>query len=224
MTNTARTKAHGGEMEKLLPWYATGKLDTATRDRVESALQESPELRKQLSLVRDEMKQSVAANEAMAMPPSNATKKFMAMIQENARPRVAKPNPFAEFMDWLSGQFAGPPRWAVAAALLAIVVQAAILGVLVAERQGAGYHTATGGGDTLAEGTLVLARFSDGATLADLGKQLSALDISIVSGPEAGGLYMLRIGPDDTPASERDRKIAALRASAGLVMFVGPVQ
>ena len=224
MTKSARVKTDGSEVEKLLPWYATGKLDAAARDLVERALQDSPELRMQLDLIRDEMSQTVAANEATAMPPAGATQRFMTMIQENTRPRAARPNPFTEFMEWLGQFIAGPPRWAVVAALLAIVVQAAILGVLVAERQSAGYQTATGGTTASTEGTRVLVRFSDDATLADLGKQLAALDISFASGPKAGGLYTLRIGPDDMPPAERDRKIAALRASAGLVMFVGPVQ
>ena len=126
-------------------------------------------------------------------------------------------------LEWLALQLAGPPRWAVAAAVLAIVVQAALIGGLVVERQGNGYYTA-GGGETRSEGTLVLARFSDGVTLAVLTERLAALDIAIVDGPKAGGMFTLRIGPDDMSVAERDEKIADLKANAGFVIFVGPVQ
>jgi hypothetical protein len=99
-----------------------------------------------------------------------------------------------------------------------------MIGALVVERQANGYYPASGGGKTLSEGTLLLARFSDGVTLAALTERLAALDIAIVDGPKAGGLFTLRVGPDHMPAAERDKKIAALKANADFVVFVGPVQ
>jgi hypothetical protein len=224
MTKTAKTKSGNTAVEKLLPWYATGKLAASDRNDVENALKRSPQLRKQLDLIRQELSETVAANEALALPHADATGKFMAMIQREAKPRVAAVKRFEEFLGWLGQQLAGPPRWAVAAALLAIVVQSALLGALVIERPEGGYHTASGGSGSLPDGTLVLARFADGATLAELGAQLAALDIAIVDGPKGGGLFTLRIGPEGMVAAERDGKITALRAETSLVIFVGPVQ
>ncbi len=224
MTKTAKTKSGNSAVEKLLPWYATEKLAGSDRSDVESALKRSPQLRKQLDLIREELRETVVANEVMALPNADATRKFMAMIEGETSPRVAAPNRFEEFLGWLGRQLAGPPRWAVATALLAIVVQSALLGALVIERPEGGYHTASGDSGSLPDGTLLLARFADGATLAELGAQLAALDIAIVDGPKGGGLFTLRIGPQGMAASERDGKIAALRAETGLVIFVGPVQ
>ena len=187
-------------------------------------MKRSPQLRKQLDLIREELSETVAANEALATPHADATRKFMVMIEQEASPQLAASSRFEEFLGWLGRQLAGPPRWAVAAALIAIVVQSALLGALVIERPEGGYQTASGSSGSLPDGTLVLARFADGATLAELGAQLAALDIAIVDGPKGGGLFTLRVGPQGMTAVERDGKIAALRAENGLVIFVGPVQ
>jgi hypothetical protein len=224
MTNTARDVFDSAYIEQLLPWYVTGRLDASERADVENALKRFPELQAQLELIRAEMAGTVKLNEAMAMPRADATERFLDLVQKGVqRTAPAKPAPFKGLLEWLALQLAGPPRWAVAAAVLAIVVQAALIGGLVVERQGNGFHTA-GGSETLSEGTLVLARFSDGVTLAVLTERLAALDIAIVDGPKAGGMFTLRIGPDGMPVSERDKKIAALNANADFVLFVGPIQ
>ncbi|MEP7172168.1 MAG: hypothetical protein ABI705_01635 [Aestuariivirga sp.] len=224
MTNTAGHEFDAAYIEQLLPWYVTGKLDAGERADVENALKRFPELRAQLDLIQAEMADTVKLNEAMPMPRTGATERFMGLVQKDVqRSAPAKPQPFKVLLEWLALQLAGPPRWAVAAAVLAIVVQAALIGGLVVEQHGKGFHTA-GGGETLSEGTLVLARFSDGVTLAVLTERLAAQDITIVDGPRAGALFTLRIGPDDMSVTERDKKIAALKANAGFVVFVGPVQ
>jgi anti-sigma factor RsiW len=224
MTNTARNDFDSAYIEQLLPWYVTGKLEASERLEVEAALKRFPELRAQLDLIQAEMAGTVKLNEAMAMPQADATERFMDLVQKDMqRPAPAKPQPFKGLLDWLTLQLAGPPRWAVAAAVLAIVVQAALIGGLVVERQEGGFHTA-GGGETRSEGTLVLARFSDGVTLAVLTERLAAQGITIVDGPKAGGLFTLRIGPDGMSVAERDKKIADLKANADFVVFVGPVQ
>ena len=224
MTNTAGHEFDAAYIEQLLPWYVTGKLEASERAEVENALKRFPELRVQLDLIRAEMAGTVELNEAIAMPRADATERFMELVQKDKqRLAPAKPAPFKGLLEWLALQLAGPPRWAVAAAVLAIVVQATLIGGLVIERQGSGFHPA-GGGETRSEGTLVLARFSDSVTLAVLAERLAALDIAIVNGPKAGGLFTLRIGPDGMPVSERDKKIAALKSNADFVLFMGPVQ
>jgi hypothetical protein len=224
MTNTAKNDFDKTYIEQLLPWYVTRKLEASELIEVENALKRFPELRAQLELIRAEMTDTVKLNETTAMPRAGATERFMGLVQKDLqRPAPEKPALFKGLLEWLALQLAGPPRWAVAAAVLAIVVQAALIGGLVVERQGSGFHTA-GGGESLSEGTLVLARFSDGVTMAVLTERLAALDIAIVDGPKAGGLFTLRIGPDDMTVSKRDKKIAALKANSDFVVFVGPVQ
>ena len=224
MTNTAGHDFDRTYIEQLLPWYVTGKLEASERAEVENALKHFPELRAQLELIQAEIANTVKLNEAMAMPRAGATERFMGLVQKDMqRPAPVKSAPFKGLLEWLALQLAGPPRWAVTAAVLAIVVQAALISALVVERQESGFHTA-GGGKTLSEVTLVLARFSDGVTMAVLTERLAALGIAIVDGPKAGALFTLRVGPDHMPASERDKKIAALKANADFVVFVGPVQ
>jgi hypothetical protein len=131
---------------------------------------------------------------------------------------------FKSLKEWLTAQLAGTPRWAVVAGVMAIVLQSGVIGALLFERPTGGYHTATGGAGQVVDGTLVLARFTDTAHLAVVAARLAALDITIVDGPKAGGMFTLRIGPDQMPVVDRDRKTAALKAATDIVLFVGPVQ
>lgn len=218
MSNATRERADDGQIELLLPWYVTGKLETDERLAVEAALARSPALRRQLELVREEIDAAAQANET-ARPRAGATDRFMAMLNNGTSPRPARQSVVAWLMQWL----AGPPRWAVAAGALAIVAQFAVIGGLVTERQLGGYHTA-GGPGTPAEGTLVLARFADTASLSAVTGQLAGLGVTIVDGPKADGIFTLRIGPKDMPQAERDRRLAALRSNTATMVFIGPLQ
>ena len=56
------------EIEMLLPWYVTGKLDRTDAARVESYLARHPRLAAQLDLIRAERDETVLANEALGRP------------------------------------------------------------------------------------------------------------------------------------------------------------
>jgi anti-sigma factor RsiW len=58
------------EVELLLPWYVTGKLDAADRAKVEALLLREPALRNQLDLIREEQSAAIAVNDGIAAPAS----------------------------------------------------------------------------------------------------------------------------------------------------------
>ena len=69
MTSEALTSERE-EIEALLPWFVRGTLAAGDRARVDSYLARHPDMRLQLDLVREEMDESVAANEAVAAAPA----------------------------------------------------------------------------------------------------------------------------------------------------------
>src|SRR5262245_64385639 len=80
MTELTTEEMERAEIEMLLPWYATGRLDRADMARVESYLARHPQLARQLDLVRDEQEQTVAANEALGWPSAGAIDRLTARL------------------------------------------------------------------------------------------------------------------------------------------------
>jgi anti-sigma factor RsiW len=225
MKNTANGGFDYEHIEQLLPWYVTGKLDASERLEVENALEQAPGLRKQLEIIQSEIRETVSSNRAMPMPRADATQRFMASLQNSAPKRQAAGNTGLNgLLEWLTLHLASPPRWAIATGILAIILQAGVIGTLVNEKQAGRYQTASGGTTQQAAGTLVLARFADSASLAALSERLAKHGVTIVDGPKAGGMFTLRIGPENMATAERNQKIAALRAEVDIVVFIGPVQ
>lgn len=90
MSEQALEEREREEIEMLLPWYVTGKLDRADKGRVEAYLARHPHLSTQLDLMRAEREQSVLGNEALGAPPAAALDRLMASLPaRNARSRAA---------------------------------------------------------------------------------------------------------------------------------------
>jgi hypothetical protein len=107
--------------------------------------------------------------------------------------------------------------WLIAAATLAIIVQAAIKTAPVAEN--GGYQTAS----APIENAIVAVRFAPQASLADITKFLDAYKASIVDGPRPGGFYRIRIA-DTTLPQEELAKIVGRIAQETVVELAAVVQ
>ena len=80
-------------------------------------------------------------------------------------------------------------RWATAAALALVLVQAVTIGALMRSPEQP-YETASGpGSPSAAAGTMALVRFNDEATSAAISAALARHSATIVDGPRPGGLY-----------------------------------
>ncbi len=209
------------EIEALLPWYVTGRLDARERARVERYVKEHPETGAHLALVRDESDATIGANEAIPAPGPHALDRLRASIAAAPRrqPLGATFGDLANrFSDWIAGL--APPQLALAAAMAALLVmlQAAAIGALVMERAGAPAYQTAGGEQTTGKSTELLVGFADTATIGEIAALLKQLDAVVVDGPRAG-LYRLRL--PDTGEDGRKAAIATLRQS-GVVISVLP--
>src|SRR5712692_5253107 len=108
--------------------------------------------------------------------------------------------------------------WLVAAAVLAIIVQAAVTTVLITKQRGS-YQTAS----APTEGAIVAIRFVPNASMADITKFLDAYKASLVDGPRRDGFYRLRI-TDTTLPREELAKIVGRMAQEKAVEFAAIVE
>ena len=210
------------EIEALLPWYVTGRLDARERARVERYVRDHPEVQAHLTLAREESDATVIANDAIKAPGREALGRLMAGVATTPR-RQSLGATFGDlanrFSDWIAGLT--PPQLALAATVAALLVmlQAAAISALVLERAGAPTYQTAGGEQTTGESIELLVGFADTATMGDIAGLLKRLD-AVVDGPRAG-LYRLRL--PDTGEEGRKAAIEALQQS-GMVTTVLPGQ
>lgn len=208
-----------GEIEDLLPWYANGRLSTADRHRVEAALAEDAELARRLELVREEMTETIASNEAMEPSSARAFDRLMARIDEAPTPLRRFASARAGLADRIGGLVASLSRRRIGHVAVAVVVvvavQAVVLGELLTERTGGGYQTASQG-TSIVTGPSLLVAFTPGTTIEAITALLKKNGATIVEGPRANGFFRLRLAADGDAAAVAGR----LRAESGLVSFV----
>jgi anti-sigma factor RsiW len=222
MSTTDTPLSERDELEMLLPWYVTGRIDAADKARIEAALKTDASLRHALAVAREEQDQTIRANEAVALPRSLSVQSSVEHIL--AREPVSLKQASAGLLGRIGQFFTAPTasgvRWAAAAAAIVILAQAATVGTLLQSQGGANYGTATGG--AAADGAFALVRFTDGATLIAAGSALRDLGMTIVDGPKPGNVFIVRLGPKTLTAAERAQKADALRQRSGLITLVTP--
>ncbi len=219
MADETERPSERDEIEALLPWYVTGRLDAATRARVDRYMREHPETEAHLALAREESDATITANEAIKAPGRDALDRLRASVAATPRRRplgATLGHLVERFAEWVAGL--APPQLALAAAVAALLVmlQAAAIGALILERAGAPTYQTAGGGPTTEKSFELLVGFSDTATMGDIAALLKRLDAVVIDGPKAG-LYRLRL--PDTGEEAREAAIAALHQS-GMVTAV----
>ncbi|NJM33755.1 MAG: hypothetical protein HC850_02530 [Rhodomicrobium sp.] len=213
------------EIEMLLPWYATGKLDQDDVRRVETYLARHPEMCSRLSLSLAERNETAHVNGPVTQPSNETVDRFMAQIgQTGARETAVAREGIG---DWIRRALVEPffshgqMQWVAVAAVLVILLQAtAILSLLQTPDQGIRYETASGQSETVAPGTYVDVRFAPEAAVSRIAAAMSELNVTIAGGPKAGGFFLVRIGPETMSKDEIERAIAALRKRSDVVQFV----
>jgi hypothetical protein len=204
-------------IEALLPWYATGTLSARDAERVERALASDPELARRYELIREELNETIHLNETLGAPSAGAIEKLLAAIDaEGASARKPRASfdlggYIAEFLT----RFA--PRtlaYAASAAVLAIVVQAAVITAIAIRDQRGGYQTAS----APTEGAFIAIRFAPQASVTDITKFLDAYKASLAGGPRPGNLYKLRVA-ETAMSPDELAKIASRMAQDNVVSF-----
>lgn len=213
-------KKEAEEMELLLPWYEKGTLSPADMSRVEAYLAANPDMTGALALIREEMTETIEANESLGMPRSAARDRLMeAIAAEAPRGKVSLSSMLRSLLpQGLSPSFA----MGAAAAALVILVQAAAIGYLAFDGE-RGTRLATGDPAVVAEeGAFALVSFSNEATAAEIAEFLTSMDASIVDGPKNGGVFKIRLTERQISDAERDEILRNLREKSDIVRLVLP--
>jgi hypothetical protein len=196
------------EVQQLLPWYGTGKLDEAERAVVEAHLEECAECRAEL-----DAESGLTAALAAASPDVET-----GWASLEARALRSMPPPRRARRPWAAaGRAMMRPerlRWVVAAQFAALVVLgvAALPGAPTSPTARQGTYRALGDAPPARTGN-VLAMFRPNASVAAMRHSLDASGARFVDGPTAAGAYLLEV-----PGGERGSELAALRKDPNVTM------
>jgi hypothetical protein len=114
--------------------------------------------------------------------------------------------------------------YAGGAAVLAILLQAGLIGgIVLKQSQTGGYETASAPSTDPGVGAFTLIRFAPQATSDDINRFLSGNKLSIVSGPMAGGLYKVRVGMTAMPKNDLAEVVKKLQQDKA-VGFIATTQ
>jgi hypothetical protein len=190
------------DMQALLPWYVTRRLDASERARVEAHLAECAECRADVAVERR------LAAEWASLPIETETSwlhfRERVMRDDVAHARSAM---FSRLVDTVRHAFAlGRPWFTGMGWALAAVQAAVLLAVVVPVRPTAPvYHTLSASQSPLTGNVLVM--FSPDTSERRLRNALEVNNARIVDGPTAGGAYVLHV-----PADERRSALARMQA------------
>jgi anti-sigma factor RsiW len=176
------------EVQKLLPWYATGTLDALEHAQVEAHLAGCPDCRAELAFER-RLRPQIAE---LPLDAQGGWERLQQQMTQPAPPPRAAARPPRPVGGWLV--------WAVAAQFLLILC----IGALALAPRTARYQT-LGAPPPPAVGDMVV-MFRPETPERDLRRVLQASGARLVDGPTSADAYVLR-----APAGRRDAALAELR-------------
>lgn len=224
MTDTRDAPNERDEIELLIPWYATGRINAVDRARVAAWIARDEGLARQLEIIQEERRSAIESAEALPAPPRRSAD---AVVSRASPPARAAARIFGEMTNWIDSLLArlSPPalRWAAAAAVLLIGLQAAGLAMLLGPADpDPTYRTASGPPARSADGTFVLMQPTHSARIVELDTYLKDLEATIVDGPTLQGLYRVRIGPADLHERRRKEIVDQMRKRNDIFQLVTP--
>jgi hypothetical protein len=226
MTTIKNQVSEREEIEALLPWHAAGTLTRREAQKVEQALAADADLAAQYATIREDLAETIVANETLGAPSARAMQKLMADIEADASTARRARTSF-NLGSWLSETLSSfSPRtlaWSATAAALAVVLQAGLLaGMFVSERQGGRmYETASYNDVTksVPEGvTDLIMTFSPQANIADVNKLLTTYKMAVIDGPIGGNVYTVRLAMTGMPKEELARLVKQLQDEKTLTL------
>jgi len=202
---TSPSEMDQGEIGALLVFLANETLTGDERRKVEQAVAADPDLQTQLAALR-RVRAEMQAESLAASPGEFGLARLMRDISREAHPAGLR----------TAGGTAGHSRlWQMAAA--AAIALLALQSVWLWTTPDRDIRLA-GGGESAVQGPTIIVAFSGAASEASIRALLLELDLTIVSGPSALGLYTL-MAPD---AAARDRALTRLLDEPVLVESAEP--
>jgi len=214
------------EVELLLPWYVNDTLEPHDKARVNAYLAEHSEFETQIATMREDMGESIQANEMIRAPGAGALDRLMTQIEAEApQPLALKASAtglLASLGEFLQSLTPGRLSMAAIAAALVITVQAGFLGNMLLQGGSGGGVYETVGENTSATGTAFLIQFNPEADLGAVAGFLESNDAVVISGPENGQFFKIRIGSKTLDEAARAALLTKLGANTDLVAMVLP--
>ena len=218
-----RSKSPNEDIMGLLPWYEKGTLSAGDARRVEEYLESHPEGLRFLELIREEVSETIAANEQAGMPPRAALDRLMDSIAtEPKRGSITARRRAGGLLARIFGEGSAPwvPAAAFAACLL-ILVQAVSLGVLLTRDEPGGPSLASGDpARPVADAHFALVRFSPDATAENISTFLRSFNAVIVDGPKPGGTYRVQLAKQPAEGEQIEVILQKMRARSDIINFV----
>jgi hypothetical protein len=199
-----------GDIEALLPWHAAGTLSARDARRVEDALARDPSLARQYAVIREEYAETIALNESLGAPSARAMQKLFAAIDaEPARKPSGSLNISARIAEFFAGLSPRTLAYSAALGALALLLQAGVIGAILAKQQGGTFQTASLSGpkETIVRSPgqesapRAFVRFAPDARVSDITAFLDANQAVIIDST-AGGMFRLQFG--DKPMSKQE--------------------
>jgi len=184
------------ELRDLLPWYATGQLDAAERQRVESHLATCAECQAEVRFER-------RLDDEITRMPIDVDQSWSRM-----RKRLDRDRPLGRLRQF-AGAVTAPAPWLGWAAASFLLLATGVL--LLPSMQPAAYHTLSAAPSAGAGNVVVI--FRPDTRERDMREALVANDARLVDGPTTTDAYVLRV-----PAAKRDAALAALRKRTDVVL------
>lgn len=220
---TAQQQDPNDEMDELLPWLATGTLTPHDAKRVTDALRADSELERRFRLVREELAETIGANERLPPPPARTLDRLFEKIDaEPARPITTRgfdPGPILpRVIAWIGGLTPRTLTTAAAAAAAVFLVQGALItGLWVSSEEGT--YVVMSEPATSGEGAFLFVKFAPSVSAADLAAFLRARNASIVDGPQPNGFFRVKVADAPLSPEELDRVAAGLKTNPPIVEF-----
>lgn len=189
------------ELQRLLPWYVTGRLDAAERARVEAHLAACEECQEEVRFER-------ALSETVKDLPLDAEVGWRRLERRLKAEPPRRTGMAASRMARTGVAWAG---WAVAACALA-AAGIAFMARVPAQPPASGQYHALGAAQSVTPGNLVV-MFRPETPERTIRAELTAVNARIVDGPTAADAYVLQV-----PAAQRAGALARLRVRPNIVL------
>jgi anti-sigma-K factor RskA len=217
MNAVSREAPERQEIEALLPWHAAGTLSRRDRERVERAIASDSELARRLTLVREELQETIHLNESLGVPSSRAMEKLFAAIEAEGAPAPARRSfdLVGRVSEFLSGFAPRTIAYAAAAATVAFFLQGAMLTAALMKDRSDTPTTELAAAHQTSNVHAVI-RFSPQATSAAINSFLNAHGAEVVGGPGRNGSFDIRFTAE--PSSDEIVKIVQRMQSETMVV------
>jgi anti-sigma-K factor RskA len=219
--NDTNRRLSADDIEALLPWYATGTLGAQEANQVAAALAADAELVRRLDLVRAEMTETIADNEALGVPSARAAARLFGAIDIaiSRDRRTARAATSGSLTGWLADMFS--PRtyaFAAGAAILLVMLEAGVIARFAMQdraQPGSTYLPASLPATQIA-GAFAKVKFAPEANMTEVSRFLDGRKAEIVGGPH-DGFYRVRISTDIVPKEDVDHLAREFQSASPLV-------